>query len=177
MSSLDERSEHRRRKRQNRAARVHMREAKGNDVPIIESQIPDVAEGFHTLAIEFIELVEGTAYNQPDVPETRVKMQLRVETPDEPEERFVAYMSQNLSEKSTLGSIIKAVTGSVAVRDFDTDDLIGKKFGHMVRHNDGGWPQLVSGTAAPIRDKKNGKKNTIIKGNEPELLPSDEAPF
>lgn len=152
-----------------------MREAKGNDVPIIESQIPDVADGFHTLAIEFVELVDGTAYNQPDVPETRVKMQLRVETPDEPEERFVAYMSQNLSEKATLGSIIKAVEGQKATGDYDTDRLIGKKFGHMISHNDGGWPKLVSGTAASAREK--GKKNTIIKGNEPELLPGDEAPF
>jgi len=154
-----------------------MREEKGHDVPIIESQVPDVADGFHTLAIEFIELVEGTAYNQPDVPETRVKMQLRVETPDEPEERFVAWMSQNLSERSTLGAIIKAVEGKTPIGDYDTDRLIGKRFQHMVTHNESGWPKLVSGTAAAVRDKKNGKKGTVIKGDGPEMLPSGEAPF
>lgn len=134
-----------------------MREAKGNDVPIIESQIPDVAEGFHILAVEFVELVQGTAYNQPDVPEMRLKMQVRIETPDEPEARFDAWMSLNTGEKATLGSIIRAALGESPRGDFDTDRLIGKKFGHMVTHNDAGYPKLVSGTAAAIRDK--GKKN------------------
>ena len=55
--------------------------------------VPDVAANFHTLEIEDLELVDGTAYNDPDTPEQRVKMQLRVRTPTHPDESFVVWMS------------------------------------------------------------------------------------
>ena len=137
---------------------------------------PDITAGFHTLAVEFVELEEGTKYGEPDVPETRVKMQLRVETPDEPQETFTAWMSQSLGEKATLGCIVRAALGNTAVgygQAFDTDDLIGKKFQHMIQINENGWPRLVSGTAAPVTPKRRGKKTD----EQPAATSLEEVPW
>ncbi len=125
-------------------------------MPLIENQteIPDVSDDFHLLEIDAVELVEGTKYGEPDVPETRVKMALRVVTPGEEEVTWSAWMSQNLGEKATLGSIVRAVMGSVPKGGVDTDDLVGRRIRHMVSHNDNGWPKLVSGTAAPAKLRK-----------------------
>ena len=51
--------------------------------------IPDVPADFHVLEIEDVEVVEGTKYGEPDVPETRIKMTLRVRTPGAPNECFI----------------------------------------------------------------------------------------
>jgi hypothetical protein len=59
-------------------------------------------------------------------------------------------MSPKLSEKATFGAIVKAIQGSTPTDpEFDTNVLIGRRFKHMVGHNDRGWPKLVPGTAAP----------------------------
>jgi hypothetical protein len=77
-------------------------------------------------------------------------MQLRVRTPGEPDERFVAWMSPKLSEKATLGAIVLVTLGATpSDSTFDTDMLIGRRFRHMTSHNERGWPKLVPGTAAP----------------------------
>jgi hypothetical protein len=135
------------------------------------SEIPEVSEDFHTLAIEFVDLVEGTKYGEPDVPETRIKMQLRVETPGEENTRFAVWMSTNTGERATFGSIVRAALGSVPRGGVETDDLIGKKFRSMITHNDAGWPKLVPGTAAPVTLKK-GK--TLVEAVPVEV---GEAPF
>src|SRR5215217_2905015 len=96
------------------------------------AQIPNVSADFHLLEIESIEATQGTKYNEPDVPETRIKMTLRVRTAGEPDESFTAWMSPNLSEKATLGAIVVATLGSTpADSTFDTDALIGRRFRHM----------------------------------------------
>jgi hypothetical protein len=127
---------------------------KGMTMPIIENTavIPNVSDDFHLLEIEEVETIEGTKYGEPDVPETRIKMALRVRTPGEPDESFTAWMSPKLGEKATLGGIVRAALGA-APRDaaFDTDVLIGRVFRMMVTHNERGWPTLVSGTAAPAK--------------------------
>jgi hypothetical protein len=114
--------------------------------------IPNVSDDFHLLEIEDVETIEGTRYGEPDVPETRIKMMLRVRTPDAPDESFPAWMSPKLGEKATLGGIVRAALGA-APRDaaFDTDVLIGRVFRMMVTHNERGWPTLVPGTAAPAK--------------------------
>jgi hypothetical protein len=114
--------------------------------------IPNVSDDFHLLEIEDIETIEGAKYGEPDVPETRVKMTLRVRTPGEADESFTVWMSPKLGEKATLGGIVRAAMGA-APRDatFDTDILIGRVFRQMVSHNDRGWPTLVPGTAAPAK--------------------------
>jgi hypothetical protein len=143
--------------------------------PRIENnaEIPEVSDDFHELEIEAIELVEGTKYGEPDVPETRVKMQLRVRTPGEEENSFQAWMSQNLGEKATLGAIVRATLGSVPRGGIDTDDLIGKRFRHMITHNDNGWPKLVAGTAASV-GRKSKKQQPVLIGADDDV---DEAPF
>src|SRR5215204_5744265 len=116
------------------------------------SQIPDVPADFHLLEIEDVETTEGTKYGAPDVPETRIKMTLRVRTPGAPDESFTAWMSPKLGEKATLGGIVRAALGAPPTDPaFDTDALIGQVFRQMVSHNDRGWPTLVPGTAAPAR--------------------------
>jgi hypothetical protein len=114
--------------------------------------IPDVPADFHLLEIEHVEVTEGTKFGNPDVPETRIKMTLRVRTPGESDESFPAWMSPKLGEKATLGGIVRAVLGAApADPTFDTDVLIGRVFRQMVTHNDRGWPTLVPGTAAPAK--------------------------
>jgi hypothetical protein len=146
--------------------------------PRIENnaEIPEVSDDFHELEIEAIELVEGTKYGEPETPETRVKMQLRVRTPGEEENSFQAWMSQNMGEKATLGAIIRAVFGSAPRGGVDTEDLIGKRFRTMVTHNDTGWPKLVPGTAAPVKAGKAGKgeKQPVLIGADDDV---EEAPF
>jgi hypothetical protein len=110
---------------------------------------PDVQAGFHQLKIEAVELVDGTRFGS-DEPEQRIKLTLRVLTPDHPPECFVAFMSAKLGEKATLGSIVRAIFGSTPTdRTVDTDLLLNQAFRHMVTINDEGWPRLTSGTAAP----------------------------
>ena len=112
--------------------------------------IPDVPADFHVLEIEDVEAVAGTKYGEPDVPETRIKMTLRVRTPGAPDERFTAWMSAKLGEKATLGAVVRAALGAAPTDPaFDTDVLIGRRFRHMTTHNERGWPTLVPGTAAP----------------------------
>ena len=114
------------------------------------AQIPNVSADFHVLEIEGVEAVDGAKYGEPDVAETRIRMQLRVRTAGEPDESFVAWMSPKLSEKATLGAIVLATLGSAPTDStFDTDALIGRRFRHMTSHNERGWPKLVPGTAAP----------------------------
>src|SRR5215218_1280277 len=116
------------------------------------SQIPNVSADFHVLEIEGVETFEGTKYGEPDVPEMRLKMTLRVRTPGESDERFTAWMSPNLGEKATLGGIVRAALGAAPTDPaFDTDVLIGRVFRQMVSHNERGWPTLVPGTAAPAK--------------------------
>jgi hypothetical protein len=121
-------------------------------MPMIENSavIPNVPAGFHRLEIEDVEVVDGTKYGEPNVPEKRIKMTLRVRTPGESDESFTVWMSAKLGEKATLGGIVRATLGA-APRDpaFDTDELIGRVFKMMISHNDRGWPTLVPGTAAP----------------------------
>jgi hypothetical protein len=121
---------------------------------IIENtaRIPAVPADFHVLEIEDVETVASTKFGDPDVPEMRIKMTLRVRTPGAPDECFTVWMSSKLGEKATLGGIVRAVLGA-APRDpaFDTDVLIGRVFRQMVTHNDRGWPTLVPGTAAPAK--------------------------
>jgi hypothetical protein len=59
-------------------------------MPIIENSavIPSVPAGFHLLEIEDVEVVDGTKYGEPNVPEKRIKMMLRVRTPGETEPPF-----------------------------------------------------------------------------------------
>lgn len=125
-------------------------------MPVIENtvSIPDVPADFHVLEIEGIEVVQGTTYNDPDTPETRLKVLLGVRTPGVPNESFTAWMSTKLSDKATFGAIVRAVLGETP-RDpqFDTDVLIGKRFRHMTSHNEQGWPKLVPGTAAPEKPR------------------------
>ena len=128
--------------------------------------IPPVEEGFHLLEIEDIEAVEGTKYNEPDVPETRLKVQLRVCTPGESDESFSVWMSPKLGDKATFGAIVQAVLGSTPNdREFNTDVLIGRRFKHMTSHNDRGWPKLVPGTAAS--EKGRPPKQTPVDLGEP----------
>jgi hypothetical protein len=118
------------------------------------AQIPNVPDDFHLLEIESVESVEGTAYGQPDVPETRLKMTLRVRTAGAPDESFTAWMSPKLGEKATLGGIVRAALGAAPPNGpFNTDVLVGRVFRMMVSHNDRGWPTLVPGTAAPEKGK------------------------
>jgi len=129
-----------------------LQQTEGKTLPVIENTavIPKVSADFHLLEIETIEAVEGTKFGEPDVSETRIRMQLRVRTPGEPDERFVAWMSPKLSEKATLGAIVLATLGAApSDSTFDTDALIGRRFRHMTSHNERGWPKLVPGTAAP----------------------------
>ena len=117
--------------------------------------IPPVEEGFHLLEIEAIEAVEGTKYNEPDVPETRLKVQLRVRTPGVSDESFSVWMSPNLGSKATLGGIALAILGSTPQdAAFNTDVLIGRRFRQLVGHNERGYPRLVPGTSAPEKPKK-----------------------
>src|SRR4051794_37768881 len=103
-------------------------------MPVLENTavIPEISADFHLREIEDIEEVEGTAFNDPDTPETRLKMQLRVRTPGESDDSFVVWMSPKLSEKATFGAIVHAVLGETPRdRQFDTDVLIGRRFRHM----------------------------------------------
>jgi hypothetical protein len=131
-------------------------QTKGATVAVLDNTvaIPDVPADFHLLEIESIDAVEGTAYNDPDTPETRLKVQLRVCTPGVSNESFTAWMSPKLSDKATFGAIVQAVLG-VPPRDpqFNTDVLIGRRFRHMTSHNERGWPKLVPGTAAPEKSR------------------------
>ena len=123
-------------------------------MPLIENTavIPKVSADFHLLEIETIEAVEGTKYGEPDVAETRIRMQLRVRTPGEPDESFTAWMSAKLGERAVLGSIVRAALGAAPTEAaFDTDALIGQRFRCMTNHNDRGWPTLVPGTAASAK--------------------------
>jgi hypothetical protein len=114
--------------------------------------IPKVSDDFHVLEIEDVETTEGTRFGEPDVPETRIKITLRVRTPGEPDESFVAWMSPKLGEKATLGGIVRAALGAAPTAPaFDTDLLIGRQFRQMVTHNDRGWPTLVPGTAVSAK--------------------------
>ena len=119
---------------------------------IIENaaQIPNVSADFHVLEIEDVETTVGTKYGEPNVPEMRIKMTLRVRTPGAPDESFTAWTSARLGEKATLGGIVRAALGTAPTDPaFDTDVLTGRVFKMMVSHNDRGWPTLVPGTAAP----------------------------
>src|SRR5215212_9505024 len=91
-----------------------LQQTKGKTLPVIENTavIPKVSADFHLLEIETIEAVDGTKYGEPDVAETRIRMQLRVRTAGEPDESFVAWMSPKLSEKATLGAIVMAALGA-----------------------------------------------------------------
>jgi hypothetical protein len=125
-------------------------------MPVIANTaaIPEIPADFHLLEIEDIEVVEGTAYNDPDTPEERLKVQLRVRTPGVSDDSFVVWMSPKLSDKATFGGIVRAVLGATPNDpEFDTDVLIGRRFKHMTGHNERGWPKLVPGTAAPEKQK------------------------
>lgn len=125
---------------------------KARTLALIENipQVPQVAADFHLFEIENVEALDGTKHGAPDVPGTRIKMALRVRTPGEPNETFPVWMSAKLGEKANLGGIIRAALGvAPTTPTFDTDRLLGSLFRHMVTHNDGGWPTLVPGTAAP----------------------------
>jgi hypothetical protein len=127
---------------------------KDRTMAIIENSavIPNVPAGFHLLEIEDVEVVDGTKYGEPNVPETRIKMTLRVRTPGESDESFTVWMSPKLGDKATLGGIVRAALGAAPTDPaFDTDALIGRVFRQMVNHNDRGWPTLVPGTAAPAK--------------------------
>ncbi len=127
---------------------------RATSMAIIENtaQIPNVSADFHVLEIEDVETTEGTKYGAPDVPETRLKMTLRVRTPGESDESFTAWLSLNLGEKANLGGIVRAALGAAPTDPaFDTDVLIGRVFRQMVSHNERGWPTLVPGTAAPAK--------------------------
>ncbi len=114
--------------------------------------IPDVPADFHVLEIEHVEETEGTKYGNPDVPEKRIKMTLRVRTLGAPDESFTVWMSPKLGDKATLGGNVRAALGAVPTDPaFDTDALIGRVFRQMVTHNERGWPTLVPGTAAPAK--------------------------
>ena len=103
--------------------------------------IPKVSADFHLLEIEDIAVVESPKYGEPDLLEERLTVQLRVRTPGEVAESFVVWMSPKLSEKATFGAILKAILGSTPTDpEFDTNVLIGRRFKHMVGHNDRGWP-------------------------------------
>src|SRR5215203_2194767 len=123
-------------------------------MPMIENSavIPNVLAGFHWLEIENVEVVDGTKYGEPNVPEKRIKMTLRVRTPGESDESFTAWMSSKMGEKATLGGIVRAALGAAPTDPaFDTDVLIRRVFRMMVSHNDRGWPTLVPGTAASAK--------------------------
>ena len=126
-------------------------------MPVLENtaRIPEISADFHLLEIEEIEAIEGTAYNDPDTPETRLKVHLRVRTPGHPDESFIVWMSPKLSPKATFGAIVQKILGATPNDpEFDTDVLIGRRFKSMVGHNDAGWPKLVPGTAAPEKQTK-----------------------
>ena len=113
------------------------------------SAIPVIEAGIHTLEIEAIQSVTSPSFDDPTQMEERLKVQLRVRTPGAEDESFSVFMSARLSEKSTLGAIVRAVFGSAPPNGaFDTDLLLGQRFRHMVGHSDKGWPRLVPGTAA-----------------------------
>jgi hypothetical protein len=113
------------------------------------SAIPAIEAGFHTLEIEDVQPVSSPSFDDPTQMEERLKVQLRVRTHGVADESFSVFMSPRLSEKATLGAIVRAVFGSAPPNgDFDTDLLIGQRFRHMVGHSDKGWPRLVPGTAA-----------------------------
>ncbi len=120
--------------------------------------IPAVSADFHILEIEDVEAVAGTKYGEPDVPETRIKMTLRVRTPGAPDISFTAWMSAKLGEKAVLGGIVRAALGAAPTDPaFDTDVLIGRVFRQMVSHNDRGWPTLVPGTSAQAKPQSGGE--------------------
>jgi hypothetical protein len=126
-------------------------------VAIIENTavILDVPADFHLLEIELVEVTESTKFGNPEVPEPRIKMTLRVRTPGAPDESFTAWMSPKLGEKATVGGIVCAALGAVPTGPaFDTDMLIGRVFRQMVTHNERGWPTLVPGTAAPAKQTR-----------------------
>ncbi len=139
-------------------------------MPVITNTaaIPEIPADFHLLEIEDIETVEGTAYGDPDTPETRLKVQLRVRTPDVDDESFVVWMSPKLGERSTFGGIALAILGSTPNDpEFDTDILLGRRFRHMTGHNDRGWPKLIPGTAASENGKTPKRKRSLPDLDEP----------
>ena len=121
---------------------------------IIENtaQIPNVSADFHLLEIENVETIEGTKYGEPDVPETRIKMQLRVRTPGEPDESFTAWMSPEARGESHPRRHRLRDPGSCADRPHVRHRCVDwTRFRQMTSHNDRGWPTLVPGTAAPAK--------------------------
>lgn len=134
----------------------------------IEASVPNVAAGYQSLRIDRADLVQDHAYQQPDVPETRLELHLTVVTDGEPQETWRQRVSLSLGEKSTLGSIYYAITGQRPGRDgIDTDELIGQVFDTMVTHSDSGWPKLVAGSAARHRRTTTG---THIPQQQPQTI-------
>jgi hypothetical protein len=121
-------------------------------MPIVQntSLAPEVKPDFHILRILAIEEVEDPSYDDPNVLEPRLKVLLRVETPNHEPVSFHVWMSPKTSEKSTFGAILAAVLGGpLRAPEINTDEILGRVFGSMATVSDRGWPRLVSGTAAP----------------------------
>jgi len=145
-------------------------------MPVIANtaMIPQVSADFHVLEIEAIEVTESPRFGEPETLEPRLRVQLRVRTPEEVDESFVVWMSPRLSEKATFGAIVLAILGKTpSEATFNTDALIGARFRHMTSHNDRGWPKLIPGTAAPA---KGPAKGTAASKPRPTEL-GTEAPF
>ena len=140
-------------------------------MPVIENSvsIPAISATFHTLQVEGVDAVIGSKYAEPETPETRLRVTLRVKTPGESGETFTTWMSTSLSERATFGSIVKAILGETPTEDtFDTDRLLGGRFRCMVGHNERQWPRLINGTVGPAVDTPAKSANTA----EPTLEPS-----
>jgi hypothetical protein len=124
-------------------------------VPVLQirSTIPDIPTGWQILEIEGIELTQGPSFDDPAKTEDRLRVQLRIRTPGVNDDSFHVFMSPKFGESAMLGSIVRAIFGSAPPNgDFDTDLLIGQRFGCMVGRTDKGWPKLIHGTAAPVGD-------------------------
>jgi len=146
--------------------------------PVIRDtgNIPQVSEGYHTLRIVSSQLVDGTAYNQPDVPETKLEMTFEVITPDEPRTTFRQQLSLNLGEKATLGNISRAALRlkDLPRGEFDTDELNGRTFDCKVGHSTGGWPKVINESASPSRS---GRIHVEPQGDPVPWESDDEPPF
>jgi hypothetical protein len=145
--------------------------------------IPEVAEGSHIIRIEAAELIEDTAYQQPDVPETKLQLTFRVVTPGEEQVTFQQRVSLNLGDQATLGNIARAAlrTKTIPRDGIDTDDLIGKEIDCTIGHSTGGWPKVVNQSAYPTRTGQRQLVGSVSSATEIESVPWDaddnEPPF
>jgi hypothetical protein len=114
---------------------------------------PVFSPGLHVLEIEGIDVVQKPKFQGgPDELEDRVRMDVKIRTPGEPTETFVAWMSTSLNAKARLGNIVEAVLGGPPRdRTFDTDALVGAKFKAVVLANDRQYPTISVGSCVPLR--------------------------